>query len=262
MADVESGQVHVKPEAGICRITIDRPARKNALSLAMYQQLADAVTSANEDSAIRVLLLSGSAGNFTSGNDLGDFLKHKGNLSEEENPTPKFMRALIYCDKPVVAAVQGPAVGIGTTLLLHCDLVYADSSAYFQLPFVNLGLCPEFSSSAILPKLMGHGRAAELLYLGQKFSAEVAHSVGIVNAVTADSELANTVNAVCTRLSQQPASALRATKRLLKRELREYVFTIMENEAQHFKQGLKSPEFAEAVAAFAEKRTPDFSKFS
>ena len=262
MPAVDSGQVRVQTQAGICRITLDRPARKNALSLAMYQQLADAVANANEDSAIRVVLIRGAEGIFTSGNDLGDFLTHKGNLSPEENPTPKFMRALIYCDKPVVAVVQGPAVGIGTTMLLHCDLVYADSTAYFQLPFVNLGLCPEFASSAILPKLMGQARAAELLYLGQRFDAAVAKEVGIVTEVVATDKLTDTVNEVCTRLSQQPASALRATKKLLKRELRDYVFKVMEVEQQSFKQGLVSPEFAEAVAAFGEKRAPDFSKFN
>ena len=262
MADADSGQVKVEIEAGICRIEIDRPARKNALSLAIYQQLAEGVHAASENPAVRVILITGSEGNFTSGNDLGDFLKHKGNLNPEENPTPKFMRALIHCDKPVVAAVQGPAVGIGTTMLLHCDLVYADSSAYFQLPFVNLGLCPEFSSSAILPKLMGHARAAELLYLGQRFSAVIAKEVGIVTDVIEDTQFKDTVNTVCTRLSQQPASALRATKQLLKKELREHAFAVMEEETRYFRQGLTSPEFAEAVAAFSEKRPPDFTKFN
>lgn len=262
MTSVDGGKVQVNTEAGICRIEMDRPERKNALSLAMYQQLGDAVREASENSAVRVLLITGAAGNFTSGNDLGDFLNHKGNLSPEENPTPKFMQALIHCDKPVVAAVQGPAVGIGTTMLLHCDLVYADSTAYFQLPFVNLGLCPEFASSVILPKLMGHTRAAELLYLGQRFSVQVAKEVGIVNQIADDGELTNLVNDVCTRLSQQPASGLRMTKQLLKKELREFVPITLQNEQQLFKQGLKSPEFTEAVAAFTEKRAPDFSKFN
>lgn len=262
MAGADGGGVEVSIESGICRIVMNRPERKNALSLAMYQQLADAVREASESAAVRVLLITGAAGNFTSGNDLGDFLKHKGNLRPEENPTPKFMHALIHCDKPVVAAVQGPAVGIGTTMLLHCDLVYADNTAYFQLPFVNLGLCPEFASSVILPKLMGHTRAAELLYLGQRFSAQVAKEVGVVNQVTADGELEKTVNEICTRLSRQPASALRATKQLLKKELREFAPIAMQSEQQYFKQGLVSPEFTEAVAAFTEKRTPDFSKFN
>ena len=262
MIDADTPYVQVSINAGICRIVLDRPERKNALSLAMYRKLGDAVHSASENSDVRVILLSGSEGNFTSGNDLGDFAKYKGNLSEEENPTPKFMRALIHCDKPVVAAVHGPAVGIGTTMLLHCDLVYAGDGAYFQLPFVNLGLCPEFASSVILPRLMGHAKAAELLYLGQRCSAAVAQEAGIVNQVFADDELMASVQLICEQLVKQPASALRATKQLLKKDLREFAPIVMQNETEFFRQGLKSPEFAEAVAAFSEKRAADFSKFS
>ncbi len=261
MIDANTDHVQVSNENGICHIQLNRPERKNALSLAMYQKLGDSVRSASENNDVRVILISGNGGSFTSGNDLGDFSKHKGNLSEEENPTPKFMHALIQCDKPVVAAVQGPAVGIGTTLLLHCDLIYADASAYFQLPFVNLGLCPEFSSSAILPKLMGHNKAAELFYLGQRFTAEVAKEVGIVNQVLDDSDFLTAVKSVCDQLVKQPASSLRATKQLMKKEVRDFVYDKMKEEQQHFKKGLQSPEFVEAVSAFAEKRAPDFSKY-
>lgn len=262
MTDIESGEVRLSLDGGVWHIQLHRPARKNALSLQMYQQLGDAVREGSNNPDVRVLLISGGEGCFTSGNDLGDFLKHKGNLSEEDNPTPKFMQALIHCDKPVVAAVTGPAVGIGTTMLLHCDLIYAADDAFFQLPFVNLGVCPEFSSSVILPKLMGHPKAAELLYLGERFSAEVAKEVGIVNHVVVNDLLMSTANDVCRKLAVKPASALRATKQLLKKELREFAPIAMQNETGFFKQGLQSPEFAEAVAAFIEKREPNFTQFN
>lgn len=262
MIDANTDNVRVSTENGIMHIQLNRPERKNALSLAMYQKLGDSIRAASEDAQVRVILLSGAEGIFTSGNDLGDFSKHKGNLDPEENPTPKFMRALLMCDKPVVAAVQGPAVGIGTTLLLHCDLVYAGESAYFQLPFAKLGLCPEFASSVVLPRMMGHQKAAELLYFSESFSAATAREVGIVNQVLPDDQLMAAVMERCQLLTKQPASALRATKQLLKQDIRAEAFDVMAREQEHFKRGLQSGEFAEAVAAFAEKREPDFSKFS
>lgn len=261
MIDANTDNVQVSTENGIMHIQLNRPERKNALSLEMYQKLGDSIRAGNEDSQVRVILLSGAEGNFTSGNDLGDFAKHKGNLDPEENPTPKFMRALLNCDKPVVAAVQGPAVGIGTTMLLHCDLVYAGESAYFQLPFARLGLCPEFASSVVLPRLTGHQKAAELLYFSEPFSAETAREVGIANQVLPDDQLMSTVMERCQTLTRQPASGLRATKQLLKQDIRQEVFDVMEREQEHFKRGLQSAEFGEAIAAFAEKREPDFSKF-
>lgn len=262
MIDANTDKVQVSTENGIMRIQLNRPERKNALSLAMYKKLGDSLRAGSESADVRVILISGAEGCFTSGNDLGDFSKHKGNLAPEDNPTPKFMRALLDCDKPVVAAVQGPAVGIGTTMLLHCDLVYAGSSAYFQLPFAKLGLCPEFASSVVLPRLMGHQRAAELLYFSESFSADVAREVGIVNQVHPDEELLAVVMERCQQLTRQPASGLRATKQLLKKDIRQQAAEIMEREQEHFKRGLQSPEFAEALSAFAEKREPDFSKFA
>ncbi|MEX1033712.1 MAG: enoyl-CoA hydratase [Cellvibrionaceae bacterium] len=261
MIDANTDNVQVTIDKGIMEICLNRPERKNALSLAMYQKLGDSVRAGSEDTSVRVILITGAEGCFTSGNDLGDFAKHKGQLDPEENPTPKFMRALLDCDKPVVAAVQGPAVGIGTTMLLHCDLVYAGASAYFQLPFAKLGLCPEFASSVVLPRLMGHLRAAELLYFSESFSADVAKQVGIVNQVLPDNQLLALVRERCQLLTRQPASGLRATKQLLKQDIRAQAAGIMEREQEHFKRGLQSPEFAEAVAAFAEKREPDFSRF-
>jgi enoyl-CoA hydratase/carnithine racemase len=261
MIDADTDNVQVSTENGVMHIVLNRPERKNALSLAMYKKLGDSIRSGSEGSKVRVILISGAEGSFTSGNDLGDFAKHKGTLSPEENPTPKFMQALLQCGKPVVACVQGPAVGIGTTMLLHCDLVYAGSSAYFQLPFAKLGLAPEFASSVVLAQLVGHQRAAELLYFSDRFSAERARELGIVNEVFSDQELAGAVRERCQQLTKQPASGLRATKQLLKMDIRARATEIMEREQEHFKRGLQSPEFAEAVAAFSEKREPDFSKF-
>lgn len=261
MIDANTDNVQVTVDKGIMRIALNRPERKNALSLAMYKKLGDSVRAGSEDAQVRVILLTGSEGCFTSGNDLGDFASHKGQLDPAENPTPKFMRAMLECDKPVVAAVQGPAVGIGTTMLLHCDLVYAGQSAYFQLPFAKLGLSPEFASSVILPRMMGHQRAAELLYFSESFSADVAREIGIVNQVFADAELMAAVNERCELLTRQPASGLRATKQLLKSGIRAEAQGILEREQEHFRRGLQSAEFVEAVTAFAEKRQPDFSRF-
>ncbi|GAB1261064.1 enoyl-CoA hydratase [Aurantivibrio plasticivorans] len=255
-------KVQVSIEQGVMHILLNRPEAKNALSLAMYKKLAGSVAAANDNPEVRAVLISGAGGSFTSGNDLADFMSHKGDIDPEINPTPKFMRALLFCDKPVVAAVQGPAVGIGTTLLLHCDLVYAGESAYFKLPFASLGVCPEFASSAILPRMMGHPKAAELFYFGASASPEEAEKLGIVNKVFSDEALLDEAKARCLQLSEQPASALRATKQLLKHDIREEAQKIMDREQVHFRQGLQSPEFTEAVTAFSEKRAPNFKQFS
>ena len=260
MIDGNTDFVQVANKDGVMHILLNRPERKNALTLAMYQKLANSIASAREDRTVRVILISGAEGCFTSGNDLQDFVTHKGDLGDE-NPTPKFMRELMFCDKPVVAAVQGPAVGIGTTMLLHCDLVYAAESAFLQMPFSKLGVCPEFASSYVLPRLMGHQRAAELLLFGDPISPAKALNYGIVNEVFADEELMGQVFKKCQQLTQLPASSLRATKQLMKRDVREQAPVIMDVEREYFGRGLKSPEFAEAAAAFKEKRQPDFSKF-
>ncbi|MGH1469600.1 MAG: enoyl-CoA hydratase [Cellvibrionaceae bacterium] len=262
MIEADTDKIQVTINDGIMHILFNRPETKNALSLAMYQKMADSVLTGSDNPDVRAILFSGAGGSFTSGNDLGDFAKHKGSIAADVNPTPKFMKALLACDKPVVAAVQGPAVGIGTTMLLHCDLVYAGESAYFQMPFSKLGLCPEFASSAILPRIMGHAKAAEILYFSDSITPAEAKEVGIVNQVIADGDLMATVMAKCVRLTKQPASALRATKQLLKKDIREEAQSVMEREQVLFKKGLQSPEFVEAVTAFGEKREPDFSKFS
>ena len=252
-------EILVERKDRIAHLTINRPAHKNALTLSMYSALAAALSDVNEDSAVRVVVLSGAQGSFTGGNDLGDFLQNP--ALGEAHPTVRFMRALYDCGKPVIAAVCGPAIGIGTTLLLHCDLVYAGESARFQTPFVNLGLCPEYASSLLLPQRMGYARAAEMLLLGEPFDAHKALACGLVNAVVKDEAALTDAMSAAQRLARQPARALRATKRLMKESQRELGRQVMQREIEDFMAGLQSAEFKEAVDAFFAKRKPDFSNF-
>lgn len=245
---------------GVLGIRFNRPEKKNALNLAMYTALVDALTYADEEDAVRVVLLAGNEGCFTSGNDLADFLNSP--LTGNESPVMKFLVAISQARKPIVAAVSGAAVGIGTTMLLHCDLVYAGASARFQMPFVNLGLCPEAGSTLLLPRMMGHQRAAELLLLGEPFGAEAAREFGIVNAVYGDEDLLETARAKARQLATRPAAAVRLTKALLKREYLGSLRETIAEETAHFIACLKSPEAAEALQAFLEKREPDFRRFS
>jgi len=241
-------------------VRINRPDRKNALTHAMYTALGDAVQQAHDDADIRCLLFTGSAECFTAGNDLSDFAAGlPGDF--EETPVGRFLFLLATATKPVVAAVNGPAVGIGTTMLLHCDLVFAGNNTRFQMPFANLGLCPEGGSSLLLPSWIGRVRAAELLMLGGAFTAEDAHRLGLINRVCEPTETETTALDACQQLAAQAPAAIRATKELLNRptvnELKETMLT----EGKRFGERLKSPEAAEAFKAFMEKRKPDFSKF-
>jgi enoyl-CoA hydratase/carnithine racemase len=252
--------IHSTSNDGILTLRINRPDRKNALNLAMYQALADGLRAADRDDSVRVILISGGADCFTSGNDLADFISAP--PTSPESPVMQFLFAISEARKPLVAAVNGPAVGVGVTMLLHCDLVYAGSNATFQMPFVNLGLCPEAGSTLLLPRIMGHQQAAELLLLGETFSAEKAHLLGIITEVCPDDAALATAEKRAAQLAQQPAAAVRLTKHLLKRDyaapLRE---TIVEEGAQ-FIARLKSPEATEALQAFMQRRKPDFSRFS
>ena len=252
---------HIRTEAidGVLRIEIDRPAKKNALTAAMYQALADAIDAAEKDDATRVLLLHGKPDVFTAGNDLQDFLEHP--PRDESEPVFQFLLALNRAQKPIVAAVAGPAVGIGTTMLLHCDLVYAAPDARLQLPFVDLGLIPEAGSSLLLPLLAGYQRAAKLLLLGERFGAQEAMDIGLVTEVVPADELFATALAQAKKLAQKPAASLRLTKQLMKQSLRSAVEQRIRLEASYFKERLDSPEAKEAFSAFLEKRKPDFSKF-
>lgn len=245
-------------EGSTLELTLDRPERKNAITIDMYIALTEALLSASADPAVRSVLISGAEGCFTSGNDLADFSKVE-DAGSEDNVIYTFLRELADFPKPVVAAIDGVAVGIGTTLLLHCDLAYCSVESTFKLPFVNLGLCPEYASSYLLPRLVGHVKAAEWLLLGEEFSASQARSAGLVNAVVED-PLA-VAREQCAKLGIQPPKAVRTTKALLKKPTRKRVEQVMSDELHHFAQALQGAEFKEAVSAFFEKRQPDFSRF-
>lgn len=243
----------------ILRIQFNRPERKNALSLAMYAALADIIQEANSDRGVRVLVLSGVNDCFTSGNDLLDFMNEP--EIHDSHPVVRFMAALQNCVKPVVAVVQGHAVGIGTTLLLHCDLVYAAQDARLQLPFVNLGLCPEYASSYLVPRLVGQQKAAELLLLGENFTGVEAEKMGFVNLAVASEDLLEYAEQKIQRLAKQPPAAVRRAKLLLKKTQHQGVETALVAEFVGFAEGLNSEECKESVTAFFEKRAPDFSRF-
>ncbi len=247
-------------DGGIYCIEFNRAHKKNAITSAMYAELADALEEAAADPAVRVLLLSGKPEIFTSGNDLHDFMNHP--PSGTDSPVFRFLNAISHTDKPLVAAVSGAAVGVGTTMLLHCDLVYASQSARFQLPFTQLGLVPEAASSYLLPRLAGYQRAAERLLLGEFFSADEAHAMGLVNAILPEAELLPHARARAARLASLPPAAVRATKRLMNADLRGHIEERMRIEGEQFRAQLVSPEAREAFSAFFEKRQPDFSRFS
>jgi enoyl-CoA hydratase/carnithine racemase len=245
---------------GILTLRINRPDKKNALNLAMYQALADDLKLADSDDTVRVILISGSDECFTSGNDLTDFLTAP--PTGPESPVMQFLIAISEARKPIVAAVNGAAVGVGVTMLLHCELVYAGSGASFQMPFVNLGLCPEAGSTLLLPKLMGHQRAAELLLMGETFSADKACSLGIVTEVYPDGDVLAFARGRALQLAAQPAAAVRLAKNLLKRDYAPRLRETIAEEGAQFVARLKSPEAAEALQAFMQRRKPDFSRFS
>jgi enoyl-CoA hydratase/carnithine racemase len=245
---------------GVATIEIARPEKKNALTQAMYTAMADALTAATADPAVRAVLITGQPGIFTSGNDLEDFMQRP--PQGENSPVFNFMRALLDCDKPVVAAVTGGAVGIGTTLLLHCDLVYVSDEARLAMPFVSLGLVPEYASSLIVPQLMGHVKAAEKLMLGEPFTGSDAVDCGIANAVLPAGEVVNHARRMAERFNSLPPGAVRDTKRLMRAAQKDQIGVVMATEGEIFKSRLRSPEAQEAFQAFFQKRKPDFSSFS
>jgi len=253
-------EISTEQAGGICTIRFNRPEKKNAITGAMYQAMADALLAAEADSAVRVILFAGQPDIFTAGNDLEDFLKQP--PQDENSSVFQFMSALKDASKPVVAAVAGPAVGIGTTMLLHCDLVYAADTARFSMPFSQLGLCPEFGSSLLLQRIAGYQRAAEKLMLGAAFPADEAHEMGLVNQVLPADELLPFVQAQAARLAALPASSVRTIKQLMKRGTVQEIDAQMAEEGAHFRRMLTAPEAKEAFTAFFEKRKPDFSRFS
>ena len=243
---------------GVATIEIARPEKKNALTRAMYIAMADALDAATADTSVRAVLITGQPGIFTSGNDIDDFTQRPAGT---ESPAIVFMKALLACDKPVVAAVTGAAIGIGTTMLLHCDFVYVSDEARLAMPFVSLGLVPEFASSLLVPLLMGNARAAEKLLLGDPFTGADAVDCGIANAVLPAAEVAPHARRVAERFNALPPGAVRDTKRLLRRARSAAVLETIDTESTTFAARLQSPEAKEAFSAFFQKRKPDFSRF-
>ncbi|GAA4651876.1 enoyl-CoA hydratase [Kistimonas scapharcae] len=242
----------------ILQIRIVRPERKNALTHTMYDAMTAALQQADDKSDIRAIFITGTEDCFTSGNDVQDFLSHP--PSGPDSPVFRFMRTLQQCRKPVIAAVNGAAVGIGATLLLHCDLVYLGPAARLQMPFVKLGLCPEYASSLLLPALVGHRRATELLLLGETMSAEEAVNTGIANAVF-DKDYQEKALDKARRIAALPPAAIRMAKQLMKEPLEEQVSRQIAREGAAFVERLSSPEAREAMMAFMQKRPADFSPF-
>lgn len=244
-------------DAGVMTLTLHRVEKKNSLTAAMYTLLADAIEAARADDAVRVVVIQGHEAVFSAGNDIGDFLAQP--PATADAPVFRFLRGIATLEKPLLAAVAGPAVGIGTTMLLHCDLVYAGDNAAFSMPFVNLGLCPEAGSSLLVPQMFGHHRAAEALLMGEPFYAEAALEVGLVNRVVPPSEVNTYANAQAKKLAAKPLSSLIETKRLMKAPAQAQVLAQMDAEAQSFGKMLRAPAAREAFSAFMDKRKPDFS---
>jgi enoyl-CoA hydratase/carnithine racemase len=244
-------------DAGVMTITFNRLDKKNSITVAMYAAMADAVARAGSDPSVRVVLFQGHESIFSAGNDIGDFLNQP--PSTQDSPVFRFLRNIATFEKPLLAAVAGPAVGIGTTLLFHCDLVYAGDNAAFSMPFVNLGLCPEAASSLLAPRMFGYHRAAEALLMGEPFFAEAAQEVGLVNRVVPPTEVNGYAQAQARKLAAKPLTSLIATKRLMKGDT-QAVLQKMDEEGQSFGRMLREPAAKEAFGAFMEKRKPDFSK--
>ncbi|MEO0558940.1 MAG: enoyl-CoA hydratase [Bacteroidota bacterium] len=259
MSDSSSEHVHSVQNGTVLHITLSRIEKKNALTRAMYDALADALAEAAASAETCVVVLSGRDRVFTAGNDLMDFMAAP--PTGPDSPVFRFLTALVGFPKPLLVAVDGPAIGIGTTLLLHADLAYATPETRFQMPFVPLGLVPEAASSLLLPRLAGHARAAELLMFGEPFSADTAREIGLVNEIVDSDAVVSRALERARQLAALPPSAVRQTKAFLRRPLAEAVAETISQEGAAFMERLTSPEAQEAFTAFFEKRPPDFSRF-
>ena len=245
-------------EAGVMTVTLNRPDRKNSITSAMYGAMADALGHAERDASVRVVVVQGHETIFSAGNDIGDFLNQP--PAGQESPVFHFLRGIATFPKPLLAAVCGPAVGVGTTMLFHCDLVFAGDNAAFSMPFVNLGLCPEAASSLLVPQMFGYHRAAEALLLGEPFMAEAALEAGLVNRVLPPTEANAYAQAQARKLAAKPLASLVEIKRLMKKGQQAAVLQQMQDEGASFSRMLREPAAREAFGAFMEKRKPDFSK--
>ncbi len=248
-------------EAGVMTLTLNRPEKKNSITQAMYSAMADALLHAGTDTSVRAVVFQGHATVFSAGNDIGDFLNGPPRLegATQDTPVMRFLYGISSFAKPIVAAVCGPAVGIGTTMLFHCDLVYAGDNAAFSMPFVNLGLCPEAASSLLVPQMLGYHRAAEALLLGEPFMAEAALEVGLVNRIVPPTEANGVAQAQARKLAAKPISSLMETKRLMKMGQASQITERIAQESASFGRMLSEPAAREAFTAFMSKRKPDFS---
>jgi enoyl-CoA hydratase/carnithine racemase len=253
---------HIKTEIvdGVMTLTLQRPEKKNALTGAMYNALTDALNIAETDASVRVVLFRGDGDSFTAGNDLADFASQARGESAVDSPAHRFIETISKASKPLVAAVQGNAVGVGTTMLLHCDLVYLADNARLITPFVNLALVPEAASSWLLPLRIGHARAYAMFALGEPMDASAALASGLANAVVPPADLRKRAHDAAVALTRRPAGSLSLTKKLMREHQR--IAAQMAAEGDVFKERLTTPEAGEAFAAFAERRPPDFSKLS
>ena len=261
MNDAQAAEkvILVSESHGILTALFNRPRKKNALTHAMYARLVDLLRYADSASTVRVFCLRGAGNCFTSGNDLMDFISNP--PGDENSPVLQFLHGLVDFRKPLAAAVEGPAIGVGTTMLLHCDLVYASGTAVFQMPFTRLGLCPEAASSLLLPKIVGLARAGDLLLQGRTIDAATAERWGLLTEVLDPGAFDTLLEERLAALAALPPEALRDTKALVRGPLAEAAHEAIRREAQRFSRRLASGEAAEAMQAFLERRTPDFSRF-
>ena len=255
-----SDHINIETTDSVLTIGINRQEKKNALNGAMYFAVRDALIAGRDDQNVRAVIIYGLGGDFTAGNDLKEFLEFA-STDQETFPAKEFLDVLIPYTKPVIAAVDGLAVGIGATMTIHCDLVYASEGARFQMPFVNLGLNPEAGSSYALPQLVGYHNAAEIILLGGMVTARRAYDMGFVNAVVKQSELMDTAMAAAQRITELPPGPIRLAKSMMKKHFNDKIMETNEYEFNSFLDGLSSPEAAEAMHSFMEKRKPDFSRF-
>ena len=255
-----SDYINIEKTESVLKIGFNRPDKKNALNGAMYFAVRDALIAGGDDPNVRAVIIYGAGGDFTAGNDLKEFLEFASS-NQETFPAKEFLDVLIPYSKPVIAAVDGLAVGIGATMTIHCDLVYASEETRFQMPFVNLGLNPEAGSSFALPQLIGYHNAAEIILLGGMVTAKRAYEMGFVNAVVKQSELMDTAMNAAQRIAELPPTPIRLAKSMMKKHFTDKIMETNEKEFRSFVDRLSSPEAIEAVQAFMEKRKPDFTRF-